>query len=104
MGYASYKVATVTSSPVPLFLYTAQLALNFAYSPLFFKKHDLKMASVDVTALLGMLVATMVSFYGVDHNAAYMLIPYLGWTSFATALTWDIYLRNKDDVSVSTTQ
>ena len=47
-------------------------------------------------ALLGVLTATVVKFHAVDPAAAYIMLPYLGWTTFATVLTIDIYRRNPD--------
>lgn len=44
--------------------------------------------------LLGVLVATIVEFHKVDPTAAYLLLPYLGWSTFATALTYNIWLNN----------
>lgn len=96
MGWASYRVATSGGNvTVPLALYAGQLGLNFLWSGLFFKKHDLKAASYEVTALAGAIAATIVAFHKIDPRAAYLLLPYMGWSSFATALTWDIYIRNK---------
>lgn len=94
MGYASWRVWALGGGPVPLGLYAAQLAMNLAWSPLFFKAHNLKAATIDITALVGVLGATIYSFAQVDPLAAQLMLPYLGWTSFATALTWNIYLNN----------
>ncbi len=44
--------------------------------------------------LLGVLAATIVEFNKVDPFAAQLLLPYLGWTTFATALTYWIGLHN----------
>jgi hypothetical protein len=68
------------AGPVPLGLYAAQLALNFAWSPLFFKRHALGAAAVDITVLLGVLVTTILEFKAVDATAAALMLPYLGWT------------------------
>lgn len=94
MGLAAHRVYLAGGGPLPLTLYAAQLALNFAWSPIFFKAHNLKGASLDITALLGVLGATIYEFSKVDTVAAQMMLPYLGWVSFASALTWNIYLNN----------
>lgn len=102
-------------------LYGVQLIMNLAWSPIFFKQHDIGFALLDITALLGVLTATVVEFHRlaiwqaaaasppdacvatlicyaphcrVSPTAAYLMVPYLGWTAFATALTFDIYQRN----------
>lgn len=47
-----------------------------------------------MAALLGVLTATMVSFHKVSPTAAYALVPYFLWSSYAAALTGSIYKRN----------
>ncbi|KAL4431592.1 hypothetical protein ABPG77_001434 [Micractinium sp. CCAP 211/92] len=94
MGVASHRVWAAGGGPLPLGLYAAQLVLNLAWTPLFFKAHNLKAATVDITALVGVLGATIYEFSKVDTLAAQLLIPYLGWVSFATALTINIMQNN----------
>ena len=45
-------------------------------------------------ALLGVLAATIVTFHEVSPTAAYLLVPYFGWSAFAAALTANIYVHN----------
>lgn len=96
MGVAAHRVWKAGGGPLPLGLYAAQLVLNLAWSPLFFRAHNLKAASAEITALLGVLGATIWEFSKVDALAAQLMLPYLGWVSFATALTWNIYLNNPE--------
>lgn len=95
MGISSWRVYSRAGlMSKPMFLYAVQLALNFLWSPLFFKWHQLPAASADITALLGVLGLTIVEFNKVDGVAATMLYPYLAWTLFATALTYNITMNN----------
>ncbi|CAL5228085.1 g11154 [Coccomyxa viridis] len=94
MGVASWEVWRKGGGFTPLTLYAVQLALNLAWSPIFFKKHELGFALADVTALLGVLSATIVSFHSVSPTAAYLLVPYFGWTLYATGLTFAVYKMN----------
>jgi benzodiazapine receptor len=94
MGYASWLVWKNGGGALPLSLYGIQLLMNFAWTPIFFKKHEIGFALLDITALLGVLGATIVQFHKVSPTASYLLLPYLAWTTFATALTADIYKRN----------
>jgi benzodiazapine receptor len=95
MGYAANRVASVTGLwSKPMLLYGSQLVLNFLWSPLFFKYHKLGAAAIDITALLGVLYATIIEFGAVDTLCAQLLLPYLGWSCYATALTYNIYLNN----------
>lgn len=49
MGVASWMVWQKAGGAVPLSLYAVQLALNLAWTPLFFKKHQLTYALADIT-------------------------------------------------------
>lgn len=94
MGIASWRVWKRSGSKDALTLYGIQLALNIAWSFLFFKLQSLKWALVDIVALLSSLVATVAVFYGIDHKAAYLMAPYLVWVTYATALNANLYLVN----------
>jgi len=48
-------------------------------------------------ALVGVLSATIVEFNKVDPSAAKLLMPYLGWTLFASALNYNIWANNTDE-------
>lgn len=94
MGYASYLVWKNGGGVLPLSLYGVQLVLNLAWSPIFFRQHEIGYALLDITALLGVLGATIVEFNKVSPTASYLLLPYLAWSSYATALTANIYQNN----------
>ncbi len=40
------------------------------------------------------------AFYPINRTAAYLLVPYFGWVSLATALTFSIWQRNKDKKNI----
>ena len=95
MGVASHRVASIVGwTSKPLVLYASQLVLNFLWSPLFFKWHKLGAAAADITVLLGVVYATIVEFGAVDVLSAQLLVPYLCWSCYATALTYNIWLNN----------
>ena len=84
-----------TARRVGLGLFAIQLALNFAWSWIFFTNHDLFGALVEILALWLAIVATIVAFGRVRTSAAALLVPYLAWTSFATLLTATIWSLNR---------
>ena len=70
----------------PLGLYGVQLALNLAWTPVFFAAERLTAALVVIVALDVVLAATVVAFWRVRRAAGALLLPYLGWCVFATSL------------------
>jgi tryptophan-rich sensory protein len=72
----------------------AQLALNAAWSPLFFGARRPRAALADVVALLGALAVYTRAAARVDAPAAWCVAPYLGWVAFAAALNASIVRRN----------
>lgn len=95
MGIAFWRVWAAGAPAGPMALYALQLALNFAWSFAFFRAHSLGWALADIVALLVVLMATVVSFYRVDRTAGLMLVPYVAWVAFATALTGNLYVNNR---------
>lgn len=96
MGLAAWRVWRVDGFGVPLGLYAVQLALNLAWTFVFFKYKNLRLALAEILALLATIVATIVSFASVDATAAAMLLPYAAWVTFATLLTARLYRDNRD--------
>lgn len=82
-------------SPIrPLMIYALQLALNFAWSFIFFGVHLIGLAVVDVLLLWLAIVWNIALFWRVDRVAAALLLPYLAWVSFASALTIAVWQLN----------
>ncbi len=68
--------------------FLVQLALNLAWSPLFFAAHQMTAALVLLGVLDIAVLATLVLFWRVRPLASVLLLPYLAWALFATALNW----------------
>jgi tryptophan-rich sensory protein len=71
-----------------------QLFLNFWWSILFFRFHAPLLALLDIIALLIAIVIMINHFAKISKLAAWLLIPYLLWVSFATVLNLTIWLLN----------
>jgi benzodiazapine receptor len=68
-------------------LYGAQLLLNALWSWIFFRWHIGALALLEVCALWITILVTLVHFWRIRRSAGLLLLPYLLWVSFATALT-----------------
>jgi benzodiazapine receptor len=85
MGAAGWRVYA-QGSPRTRALHLTQLALNAAWPSAFFGIKN-KKASLAVIALLdGALAAEIAALRREDPASAALLLPYLAWTGFATAL------------------
>jgi tryptophan-rich sensory protein len=72
-----------------LILFFAQLALNYAWSPLFFGARMIDAALILLIAILLLSLATAVSFRRIRPVAGWLLLPYLLWLCLATALNYE---------------
>ncbi len=77
-----------------LTLYGAQLALNAAWPLLFFGLKRPGLALVEIALLWVAIVATVAAFARRHRVAAFLLVPYLAWVTFAMALNWELWRRN----------
>lgn len=75
-------------------VYGAQLVLNLLWTPLFFGLGWRGTALVDIVVLDVAVVATVLLFWRRHRAAAIMLLPYLGWSLFATALNYAVWSLN----------
>ncbi|WP_024574960.1 MULTISPECIES: TspO/MBR family protein [unclassified Afipia] len=71
-----------------------QLALNAAWSPVFFGWHGTRTALVIIIGLLIAIVMTMIAASRADKSAAWLLAPYLAWVAYATTLNAGVVAMN----------
>jgi tryptophan-rich sensory protein len=81
-------------------LFVLQLALNLAWTPLFFGAHRVGAALLVIVVMLALAIATTVSFGRIRKAAAWLMLPYLVWLSFAAGLNWRIGQLNPDAESL----
>lgn len=89
-----WKRAGFAGAAWPLGLYLVQLALNGGWSWLFFGRHEIGFALLDLAALWTVLLATTILFWRVQLVAGALLLPYLAWVSFAGALNLSLWRLN----------
>lgn len=75
--------------------FLVQLALNLSWSPAFFGARSPFRAMVIIALLWLAILATIILFYRVSQPAAYLLVPYFIWVSFAAYLNAGIYYLNR---------
>jgi tryptophan-rich sensory protein len=95
MGIAAWKVAGRTGAAPALRLWGAQAVLNAAWTPIFFGLRSRGAALVEIVATLAAIGATTVAFFRRDRLAGALMVPYLAWVAFATALNYEVWRRNR---------
>lgn len=75
-------------------IFLAQLILNMLWSFLFFFMRNPLLAFVEIIILWGAILASIILFYKINKKAAYLLIPYILWVSFAVVLNFSIMMLN----------
>jgi tryptophan-rich sensory protein len=97
MAVAAWRVWLATPSTartVGLTLFLVQLALNLAWSWIFFRRHAIGAALLEVVLLWLAIAITTMAFGRVAPLAAWLLLPYLAWVTFATALNARFWRMN----------
>jgi tryptophan-rich sensory protein len=95
MAIAAWRTdAAPRSSRGALTLFGIQLALNAAWTPIFFGLRRIDLAFVEIVATWFAILATVVAFARVRLVAGLMLLPYLAWVGFASVLNWSIWRAN----------
>lgn len=74
--------------------FLVQLGLNFCWTPIFFHYHAIGGALADIAVLWVAIVGTIAVFGRVSRVAAWLLVPYLAWVSFATLLNAGFWRLN----------
>lgn len=75
-------------------LFVGQLVANALWTWLFFVWHQGALALVEIVLLWLLIAATIAAFRRIHRLAAALLLPYLAWVSFASALTWSLWRLN----------
>ncbi len=94
-GWLVWREAGFAAAAVPLTIYVVSLLFNAAWSVLFFGLRRPDIAFFEAIMLWLSIAATIWAFHAVDANAAWLLIPYLCWVTFATILNFSIWRLNR---------
>lgn len=99
MGLAAYLVYAKgprrSEVKKALAVFAVQLVLNALWSIVFFGAHMILGAAVVIVLLWVMILESIVLFSKISKTAAYLLIPYILWVSFATILNISLYILNR---------
>jgi len=92
MGIALATILNEAESPRRrrgLALFAAQLALNFAWSPVFFGGGMIDLGLLIIIVMMALVVMTIIAFWRIRPLAGALLLPYLAWLCLAAALNFE---------------
>ena len=97
MGLAAglvWRARGFAGAPTALALFVVQLLVNGLWTWTFFAWRDGALAFVTIVVLLLMILAMLVAFARIRPLAAALLVPYLLWVGYASALTYAVWQLN----------
>ena len=99
MAVAAYLVwqkgLTTTGVRTALGVFIFQLLLNALWSPVFFGLRSPLAGMIVIVLLWLAIVLTIALFFKISRPAALLLLPYVLWVSYASALNISIYFLNR---------
>ncbi|MEM1419101.1 MAG: TspO/MBR family protein [Pseudomonadota bacterium] len=96
MAAAAARIATLPDPGLGLAFWALQIALNAIWSPVFFGLRRIDIGLIVIAFLWLAVTATMIVFFLYDATAGWLLAPYVFWVSYASALNYAVWSRNKD--------
>lgn len=95
-GWLAWRDAGPGGAVLPMAAYALQLLFNAFWSVAFFGLRRIGLALADAVAMALAIVACIAVFAPINALAAWLMVPYLLWVCFATALNLSILRRNSD--------
>ena len=99
MGIALYLVWTSEAPDAKkrrsILCWSLQLIFNFLWSFLFFGQEQIFMALIEIVILWIFILLTIFAMARVHKLAAWLLMPYISWVSFAALLNYTIWELNR---------
>ena len=93
-GWRVWRRAGFRGARIALALFAAQLALNLAWSLLFFGLRRIDLALVEIVVLLAVILSTTVVFWRIDRLAGWLFVPYAAWVAYAVVLNGSLWELN----------
>ena len=93
-GWLVWRLAGFDGAALALSVYVLQLLLNGLWSVAFFGVRRPDLALLEIVFFWICIIITIALFHQIDETAAYILIPYMIWVTFAVALNFRIWQLN----------
>ena len=93
-GWRVWRKCGLAGARAAMVAYAAQLALNLAWSFLFFGGRMVGIALVEIVLLLVAIGVNALLFWRIDRMAGWLLAPYAAWVAFASILNFALWRLN----------
>lgn len=93
-GWRVWRVRGLTGAPAAMSAYAVQLALNLAWSFIFFGAREIGLAFAAIVVLLAAICINAALFHRIDRVAGWLLAPYAAWVAFASILNLALWRLN----------
>lgn len=93
--YMIWKLPVSSKRNTAILFFIVQFVLNFFWSLIFFKQHSPGWAFLEIIVMWVFILITIVRFGKLSSWAAWLLVPYISWVSFASLLNGAIWYLNK---------
>jgi tryptophan-rich sensory protein len=105
MGLALAMIINARGSPLrgpAIIVFAVQMAVNLAWSPIFFGMHQVATAMIVLVVLAALVLITLLIFGRIRLGAAMLLLPYFAWVCYAGFLLYQIDKLNPDAGAIVT--
>jgi len=93
-GWRVWRVRGLAGALAAMSVYAAQLALNLAWSFIFFGARAIGLAFAEILILLAAICINAALFRRIDRAAGWLLVPYAAWVAFASVLNLALWRLN----------
>ena len=93
-GWRVWRRRGLAGARVAMGAYAAQLALNLAWSFVFFGGQMIGIALAEIVLLLVAIGVNALLFWRIDRMAGWLLTPYAAWVAFASILNFALWRLN----------
>ncbi len=93
-GWLVWRNSGFEGAALPFAIYVVSLMFNAAWSGLFFGLRRPDLAFLDVSLLWLSIAGTIAAFAPIEQAAAWLLVPYLCWVTFAAVLNFAVWRMN----------
>ena len=77
-----------------IYIYFIHILFNTTWSIIFFAFHNILLALINLMILICFIIILILRFKRVNLVSAYLMIPYLLWSSYALFLNFNLFLLN----------